>query len=65
MGCIKFSDIITDIDIQRNAIMEEHVANLTTAQINIFMFHLKSNYVNRWLLWKLQLGMIFLQVKYI
>lgn len=50
MGCIKFSDIITDIDIQRNAIMsimEEHVANLTTAQINIFMFHRKSNYVNR------------------
>lgn len=47
MGCIKFFNIITDIDIQRNAIMEEHVANLTTAQINIFMFHLKSNYVNR------------------
>lgn len=44
MGCIKFSDIITDIDIQRNAIMEEHVANLTTAQINTFMFHRKSNY---------------------
>lgn len=36
MGCIKFSDIITEIDFQRNAIMEEHVANLTTAQINIF-----------------------------
>lgn len=47
MGCIKFSDIITEIDIQRNAIMKEHVANLTTAKINIFMFHRKSNHVNR------------------
>lgn len=44
MGCIKFSDIVTEIDFQRNAIMEEHVANLTTAQINTFMFHRKSNY---------------------
>lgn len=47
MGCIKFFDIRIDIDIQCNVIMEEYVVNLIIVQINIFMFYLKLNYVNR------------------
>lgn len=47
MGCIKFFDIVIEIDIQCNVIMEEYVVNLIIVQINIFMFYLKLNYVNR------------------